>query len=88
MPALYSAESARAVWFEGFDRWQAGFNKLLAAIAAGRDHVTEGKAFLRDVMVPWKDEAKDRLLREVAKDVLATCEKAIKLDTLVNKENV
>ena len=38
-------------------------------------------------MVPWMDEAKDRLLRAVAKDGLAAGEKAAKLDALVNKEN-
>jgi hypothetical protein len=56
-------------------------------VAAGAGAPAAGKAFLRDVMVPWMDDAKDRLLRAVAKDVLAPGEKAAKLDALVNKEN-
>ena len=34
------------------------------------------------------DDAKDRLLRAVAKDVLAAGEKAARLDALVNEECV
>ncbi len=85
---MLDKDSARAAWFSAFDQWQAGFNKLLAAVAAGKNHVAEGKAFLADVMVPWMDEAKDRLLRAIAKDVLAAGEKAARLDALVNKDNV
>ncbi len=85
---MLDKDSARAAWFRGFDSWQAGFNRLIKAVAAGEGHAAAGTAFLRDVMVPWMDEAKDRLLRAVAKDVLAVSEKASKLDALVNKENV
>jgi len=85
--SMLDKESARAAWFSAFDQWQAGFNRLLAAVAAGKNHVMEGKKFLNDVMVPWMDEAKDRLLRAFAGDVLAAAEKAARLDALVNKEN-
>ncbi len=84
---MLDKDSARAAWFQGFDAWQAGFNRLLKAVAAGEAPAVAGKTFLRDVMVPWMDDAKDRLLRAVAKDVLAASEKAAKLDALVNKEN-
>jgi hypothetical protein len=80
-------DSARAAWFGGFDAWQSGFNKLLKAAAAGTGAPAAGKAFLRDVMVPWMDDAKDRLLRAVARDVLATSEKAARLDALMNAKN-
>jgi hypothetical protein len=79
--------SARITWFQGFDAWQAGFNRLIKAVATGESTAVAGKAFLRDVMVPWMDDAKDRLLRAIAKDMLAVSEKAAKLDALVNKEN-
>nr|MDO8112326.1 hypothetical protein [Candidatus Sigynarchaeota archaeon] len=46
-----------------------------------------GKMFMRGVMIPYMDAAKDRLLAEIAKDVQALCEKAARLDTLVNKNN-
>ncbi len=82
---MLDKESARAAWFTTFDQWRAGFNKLLAAVAAGHDRVKEGKKFLADVMVPWMDDAKDRLLRAIAKDVLAASEKTARLDALVNK---
>ncbi len=84
---MLDKDSARAAWFQGFGTWQAGFNKLIKAVVDGDTPSTAGKAFLRDVMVPWMDDAKDRLLRAVAKDVLAVAEKAAKLDALVNKEN-
>ena len=84
---MLDKDSARAAWFQGFDSWQSGFNQLLKAIASGNDHTTAGRAFLRDVMTPWLDDAKDRLLRAIAKDVLAASEKAARLDALVNKEN-
>jgi hypothetical protein len=84
---MLDKDSARASWFRGFDSWQSGFNRLLKAISAGENPTTAGTAFLRDVMVPWMDDAKDRLLRAVAKDMLAVSEKATKLDALVNKEN-
>jgi hypothetical protein len=80
-------DSARAAWFQGFDAWQSGFNRLLKAVAAGDDPAVAGTAFLKKVMVPWMDDAKDRLLREVAKDVLAASEKAARLDALVNEQN-
>lgn len=84
---MLDKESARATWFQGFDTWQAGFNALIKALAAGQPPATAGKAFLRDIMTPWMDEAKDRLLRAIATDVLAMIEKASKLDALVNKDN-
>ena len=71
---MLDKDSARAAWFQGFDTWQSGFNKLLKAVTAGGSPAAAGKAFLRDVMVPWMDDAKDRLLRAVAKDVLAASE--------------
>ncbi|NMC03834.1 MAG: hypothetical protein GYA24_01420 [Candidatus Lokiarchaeota archaeon] len=85
---MLDKESARAAWFQGFDAWQAGFNQLLKALAAGQPPATAGKAFLRDVMTPWMDEAKDRLLRAVAADVLAIGDKAKQLDGMVNKQNI
>ncbi len=84
---MLDKESARAAWFQGFDSWQSGFNRLIKAITAGEDHLTAGRTFLRDVMVPWMDNAKDRLLQVIARDVLATVEKASRLDALVNKHN-
>ncbi len=84
---MLDKDSARAAWFQGFGTWQAGFNKLIKAVVAGEAPSSAGKAFLRDVMVPWMDDAKDRLLRAVAKDVLAVGEKATRLNALVNKEN-
>jgi hypothetical protein len=80
-------DSARAAWFEGFDAWQSGFNRLLKSIVAGESATAAGTTFLRDVMVPWMDQAKDRLLRAVSRDVLAVAEKATRLDALVNKNN-
>ncbi len=85
---MLDKDSARAAWFQGFDSWQAGFNRLLKAVTAGTSTQAAGTAFLRDVMVPWMDDAKDRLLRAAAKDVLAAGEKAARLDALENKENV
>ena len=84
---MLDADAARATWFQRFDAWQAGFNQLLKALAAGQPPATAGRAFLRDVMTPWMDDAKDRLLRAIATDVLAAAEKAKRLDALVNKEN-
>ncbi len=84
---MLDKDSARAAWFQGSGTWQAGFNKLVKAVVAGEVPSTAGKAFLRDVMVPWMDDAKDRLLRAVAKNVLAVGEKAARLDALVNKDN-
>ncbi len=84
---MLDEDSARAAWFQGFDARQAGFYKLLKAVVAGEASSTASKVFLRDVMVPWMGDAKDRLLRAVAKDVLAVGERATKLDALVNKEN-
>jgi hypothetical protein len=84
---MLDKDSARAAWFQGFDGWQSGFNQLLKAIASGNNATSASTAFLRDVMTPWLDGAKDRLLRAVAKDVLAVGEKAARLDALVNKEN-
>jgi hypothetical protein len=80
-------DSARAAWFQGFDAWQAGFNRLLKALSAGGDPAAAGKAFLRDVMVPWMDNVKDRLLRAIAKELLAVGEKTVRLDALVNAED-
>ncbi len=84
---MLDKDSARAAWFDGFDAWQAGFNRLLKAVTAGTSMPAAGTAFLRDVMVPYMDQAKDRLLRAIARDVLATAEKASRLDALVNKHN-
>jgi hypothetical protein len=84
---MLDKDSARAAWFHHFDTWQAGFNALLKALAAGTSPATAGTAFLRDVMTPWLDDAKDRLLRAISKDVLAAGERAARLDALVNKDN-
>ncbi len=84
---MLDKDSARAAWFQGFDTWQAGFNRLIKAVAVGENTTTAGKAFLRDVMVPYMDQAKDRLLRAIARYVLATAEKASRLDALVNEHN-
>ncbi len=84
---MLDKNSTRTAWFQGFDAWQVGFNRLLKAISAGDNPIAAGTAFLRDVMVPWMDDAKDRRLCAAAKDVLAVSEKAAKLDVLVNAEN-
>jgi hypothetical protein len=85
---MFYKDCARAAWFQHFDSWQSGFNALLKALSAGTSPTTAGTAFLRDVMTPWLDDAKDRLLRAIAKDVLAAGEKAARLDALVNEKNV
>lgn len=80
--------TARERWFDGFDRWQATFNAMLLQCTKVPAKVSMiGKAFLQDTMIPFMDEAKDRLLAAIAKQVQDTCEKAIRLDQLVNKNN-
>ena len=81
-------DASRKAWFAGFDAWQDAFTRMLADCAGNPAKAKEtGKAFLREVMIPFMDAAKDRLLVEIAKDVQATCEKARKLDAFVNKNN-
>nr|MDO8113138.1 hypothetical protein [Candidatus Sigynarchaeota archaeon] len=84
-------DKARKVWFTGFDEWQSRFNQMLVGCAAAGNNPAWlkqlGKTFMRDVMIPYMDAAKDRLLAEIAKDVQALCEKAARLDALVNKNN-
>jgi len=84
-------ERARKAWFAGFGEWQSRFNQMLAGCAAAGNNSARlkvlGKTFMRDVMVPYMDAAKDRLLTEIAKDVQRLCEKAKRLDGFVNKEN-
>jgi len=80
--------TARERWFVGFDRWQSMFNTmLLQCTKAPAKASIIGKAFLQDTMISFMDEAKDRLLAVIAKQVQDACEKAIRLDQLVNKNN-
>jgi len=82
-------QKMRETWFHGFDAWQDNFNAMLrqCATTPGKAQAI-GKAFLRDIMIPFMDAAKDRLLAAIAKDVQAVCEKAARLDELVNKNNI
>ncbi len=84
-------DRARKVWFSGFNEWQSRFNQMLARCTAEGVNPAQlkslGKTFMRDVMVPFMDAAKDRLLIEIAKDVQGLGEKAKKLDGYVNKDN-
>jgi len=80
--------TARERWFDGFDHWQATFNAMLLQCAKtpAKAHVI-GKTFLQDSMIPFMDAAKDRLLAAIARQLQNACEKAIRLDQLVNKNN-
>nr|MDO8115172.1 hypothetical protein [Candidatus Sigynarchaeota archaeon] len=84
-------DKARKVWFAGFDEWQSRFNQMLSGCAAAGYNPARlkqlGKTFMRNVMIPYMDAAKDRMLAEIAKDVQGLCEKAKRLNALVNKEN-
>ena len=79
----------RKTWFGGFDDWQAKFNDVLRKIAASPSKAQSlGKTFLHDVMIPFIDVAKDRLLADIAKHVQEACEQAGRLDRLVNEKNM
>jgi hypothetical protein len=85
---MLGKDAARKAWFTGFDAWQDSFKRLLDDCKDNPGKVkAAGKAFLREVMAPFMDGAKDRLLVEIAKDVKASCEKAKGLDHLVNEKN-
>lgn len=80
--------ATREAWFRGFDEWQTAFNAMLSKCAKTSSKARAiGKAFLQDVMIPFMDSAKDRLLADIANQVQAACSKASRLDELVNKEN-
>jgi hypothetical protein len=82
---IIDKDQSRKTWFASFDQWQSAFSHLLVSISQGADTRTEGAAFLRKTMVPWMDDAKDRLLRDLAGSMMAMGEKAKRLDALVNK---
>ena len=81
-------QKMRESWFHGFDAWQDQFNAMLKQCAKTPGNAQAvGKAFLHDVMIPFMDDAKDRLLADIAGRVHIACEKAGCLDRLVNKDN-
>jgi hypothetical protein len=83
-----SNQKMREAWFRGFDAWQDKFNLMLkhCATSPGKAQAI-GTTFLHDVMIPFMDAAKDRLLADIAMRVKSACEQAELLDRLVNRMN-
>ena len=83
-----SNQKMREAWFRGFDAWQDKFNLMLKQCAKSPGKAQAiGTTFLHDVMIPFMDAAKDRVLAAIASRVKVACEQAAQLDLLVNKEN-
>lgn len=66
---MNSNDDARKAVFSGFDAFQAQFFAILEAHAkasTARERSTIATRFVKDIMIPYLDTAKDALLKEYA----------------------
>ncbi len=73
---------ARATLFAGFDKFQASFLAFLAVYAKERDAAKRSAMatkFAKDIVLPYLDSAKDKLLEALVSPLLAVDAEIAKL---------